>query len=77
MHKINKWALLIPGRHQNSYKKHMCHWLREIVVVFGQDSVNFYVLSEVRLGQFSSENAALVNLPPILPDEWPAQLCVQ
>ena len=26
--------------------------------------VRFYVLLEVRVGQFSSEKAALVNLPP-------------
>ena len=37
---------------------------REIVIVLGQHYVMFYVLLKMHLGQFSSENAALVNLPP-------------
>lgn len=37
------------------------HWVRDIVILFGQNVVKFYML-EVRLGQFTSENAT----PPIL-----------
>jgi hypothetical protein len=52
---LTKWALLITGQHQRSPKKPFLE----------QNYVRFYVLLlEVRLGQFSSENAALINLTP-------------
>ena len=62
---LTKWALLIIGHHQRSPTGPVCHWLREIVIVFGQNYVSFYVLLlEVHLGQFRSEKAALVNMLP-------------
>jgi hypothetical protein len=62
---LTKWPLLITGRYQCSPKKPICYWLKEISIVLGPDNVRFYMLLlEVHLGQFSSENAALINLPP-------------
>jgi hypothetical protein len=49
--------------HQRSPKKPISQWLTEVVLVFGRNYVKSYaLLLEVRLGQFSSENAALCLL---------------
>jgi hypothetical protein len=36
---LSKWALLIIVWHQLSPKKPLCHWLREIVIILGQNYV--------------------------------------
>lgn len=46
-----EWTLLITKRYQRSPKKPICHWLKETATGFGH--------LEVRLGQLSSENAAV------------------
>ena len=62
---LTKWELFITGWHHHSHKKAIRHWLREIVIAFRQNYVRYYMLLlEVHLGQFNSENAALVNLTP-------------
>jgi hypothetical protein len=65
---LTKLALLITVRNLRSPKKPICYWLSEIVIVFAQNYVRFYVLSlEVWLGL--PRQSVAPGVSRILPNE--------